>query len=501
MTLCLSCRIIYLAMTKQIILIYVIIIVQFYSQAQSGFIKKIDDKDFRQGPISANSIGDTYYFNEGLINIYTSVRSHRIYQLDKFGDILNMHWFRDTPGALQSFVRNGKYYTLGVLMKEDSNSYYCIREFDECLNVVEEYFYSAAGHYFLGNLSGPKFLKDGSLVFVASLAKDSTNILGEVVLDFVVIDSALAGITKRKTYDPGRFCNAQEFIGFNDNLLGIVTGFPDDSLLANRTKTKIMVFDKNLNLLDTLGFYGVERPYFRYNNSMVAPTDNSVYMSGRHMGGSCPHSISVLKMNTQYEIIDEADIYCATVDTSVFTAGINSLDCRGASELFVAGTMLVDPYLPGRAVLAKLDSTLRVEWMYFYCSGDVFILQGIHVTEDGGCLMLLNNNMMNNAHNSLIIKVDNNGLITSLHEAEDGFPVSPILISPNPGRGQMRIDLGPQLGACQLELYDMGAQLAIQTEVQGMGNIINTSALLAGTYVYKISNAAGFAESGKWVKE
>ncbi len=65
----------------------------------------------------------------------------------------------------------------------------------------------------------------------------------------------------------------------------------------------------------------------------------------------------------------------------------------------------------------------------------------------------------------------------------------------------MRIDLGPQHGACQLELYDMGAKLVIQTEVQGMGNIINTSALPAGTYVYKISNAAGFAESGKWVKE
>ncbi len=488
-------------MKKYFFLIIIIWFILFSAKSQNSFIKKIKDKDYVQGIVSANSIGDTYYLTEGLAEYYTLTRTCRVYQLDQFGEILNMRWFHDGHSALESFVRDGQYYTVGVLIKEDSNSYYCIRQYNESLEVVKEYLYPAVKYYGLSKMSSPKFLKDGSLAFVASLEKDSTNILGEVVLDFVVIDSALAEITKRKTYDPDRFCNAQDFIGFNDNLLGIVTGFPDDSLLANRTKTKIMVFDKNLNLLDTLGFYGVERPYFRYNNSMVAPTENSVYMSGRHMGGACPHSISVLKMNTQYEIIDEADIYCATVDTSVFTAGFNSLDSRDPKELFVGGTLLVDPYLPGRAVLAKIDSSLNIDWMYFYCDGGEFVVRDKHATSDGGCLMALVYDLNERACNSLIIKVDNNGLITSLHEAEDGFSISPILISPNPGKGQMRIDLGPQLGACQLELYDMGAKLAIQTEVQGTGNIINTSALPAGTYVYKISNAAGFAESGKWVKE
>ena len=61
--------------------------------------------------------------------------------------------------------------------------------------------------------------------------------------------------------------------------------------------------------------------------------------------------------------------------------------------------------------------------------------------------------------------------------------------------------LGPQLGACLIEFYDIGGKLIISQQIRGNANVMNTSALPSGAYVYKVSNAIGFAESGKWVKE
>ncbi len=274
----------------------------------------------------------------------------------------------------------------------------------------------------------------------------------------------------------------------------------------SNSSVELVGFDENMNVFKSCKLDGTGDKKIVNPAGMIFDAERNILIAGTHSFYSSSqveqNHLYVGKYSPDMDLISERMIY-NVMDSSSYPAYIQAIVMNSEGDIFMAGQLHHDYFFGSRAfIISKLDGNLDVLWTYFIqtVEGLKIMAHSVNPTLDGGFILTSSATYTSpNANFSVLFKIPNQPITTSIED--EYLKISPILISPNPGRGQMRIDLGPQLGACQLELYDMGAKLAIQTEVQGTGNIINTSALPAGTYVYKISNAAGFAESGKWVKE
>ncbi len=484
-------------MKKIAILLFLLVKVLY---AQNSFISSIVDQENIIRGVSLTESDGNYYLVVTSNNIESGEGTHGLMQFDAYGDHISSSFI---PGEFpfNVFKYEGRLWSLGFATINDS-VYYLLEERDDDLSVLNRYkFFTDLVNVNFVNQSCPNIGQNGELIFCSIFDLGQNESLDfNFLIDLVRIPKEQDTVFHKQYYDSNWLLAApKDFNCINNKYLTCGAGFPDTEWVA-----QIGVYDSLFNPLDTLIFNGLELLEVKHDNIIREKTPNEVIMSGRiwdedstGMGNSA-YSIGFVCLDSLLNLKDRRIVY-KNLDTMSYTAGFKSLDISDDGSFFIGGNIGANPTKATRITVSRIDSDFNTEWTYFYGGDNYYLLYCIAATDDGGCILSVLENGYN--HNILLIKLNDQGLITSLHENEDGFSISPILISPNPGKGQMRIDLGPQLGACQLELYDMGAKPAIQTEVQGTGNIINTSALPAGTYVYKISNAAGFAESGKWVKE
>jgi hypothetical protein len=70
---------------------------------------------------------------------------------------------------------------------------------------------------------------------------------------------------------------------------------------------------------------------------------------------------------------------------------------------------------------------------------------------------------------------------------------------PNPGKNMLNIRTG--LKDARVEVYDMNGRVVYGREITDNITAINTSAWVAGSYVWKVISNGKEAETGKWIKE
>ncbi len=484
-------------MKKIIIFLFIFVKVLY---AQTSFISNIVDSENIIRGISLTEFDGNYYLVSTSMNIATTQNTHGLLQINDNGELINSSFI---PGEFpfNVFKYEDRLWSLGYTTINDS-VYYLLEERENDLSILRRYLYfTDLVDVNYVNQSCPNIGSNGEFIFAAifDVGKDET--LGyNFLVDLVSIPRGLDTLFHKQYYNSNwLYAAPKDFNYINKKYLSCGLDFP-----ANEWATEIGVFDSLFNPLDTLIFNGMELPKIMHDNIIREKSPNEVIMSGRiwdedttGMGNSA-YSIGFVCLDSLLNY-EEIHIVYKNVDTMCHTAYFKSLDLAEDGSFFIGGTIGGNPNGVTRIVLSKIDSEYNTKWSYFYGGDKYYSLFCIEATTDGGCILSVIENGYN--HDILLIKLNDQGLITSLNDPGDGFSVSPILISPNPGREQLRIDLGPQLGACKLELYDLGGKLIISQQIRGNANIIHTSALPYGTYVYKVFNAAGFAESGKWVKQ
>ena len=83
----------------------------------------------------------------------------------------------------------------------------------------------------------------------------------------------------------------------------------------------------------------------------------------------------------------------------------------------------------------------------------------------------------------VILKLDNNGLITNMEETEES-KFSEAIVYPNPGITEMNIKVAAQYNVSKFVLYDINGNLVLSKEIHGNNHTINTNNLQQGSYIY-----------------
>ena len=268
---------------------------------------------------------------------------------------------------------------------------------------------------------------------------------------------------------------------------------------------KVVKVDENLltSSLSVLPAFAV------YYNNMVFVSNQDILFSGRfrHVGSSPrDDDMAVMYLNENYNIVKEK-LYGAvdTVDHPAYSKNISFID---PTRIFCGYNKNQDPLNLFSTnltwfSLVLLNDSLEVQWERFYGGDANYGLWHILATSDGGCLLAGTRydwTTQYNERDAILIKVDENGLITSTGPGPS-IQARDAIVYPNPGRERLTIERGPQIAGAKFVLYDMAGKTLIEKTLNHTTETLPTAHLPAGLYLWNITHKGKAVENGKWVKE
>jgi hypothetical protein len=202
------------------------------------------------------------------------------------------------------------------------------------------------------------------------------------------------------------------------------------------TPGKIAEFDQNLNYMETDSVpYGL---YF--NHSARWLTDTSYIVTGnKHIYNPINTNIGIAILNESNEFI-LGNHFGKMPDTISYVGAMSNLDLSPQGDIFFGGTSNI---FPGNLLyqqedswlmLINIDSDLGLNWKRFYGGNAYYYLWSLLATQDSGCLMLAtryDDNVQDQELDAYILKVDANGLFTSVYDIPS-LASNEILFFPNP---------------------------------------------------------------------
>lgn len=152
--------------------------------------------------------------------------------------------------------------------------------------------------------------------------------------------------------------------------------------------------------------------------------------------------------------------------------------------------------------IGMLNRQLQPYYMRFYGGDAQYLIEYVLHTSDGGMVIhamrLEDFTYTESDWDAFFLKVDKNGLITGITSPEI-CPLRSFLLSPNPGSNEVHLDLAPF--HAQLLIYNVsGILVHSQTLTQGT-NLINTTKLPKGIYIFSVTDENNNTSSQKWIKQ
>jgi hypothetical protein len=247
-----------------------------------------------------------------------------------------------------------------------------------------------------------------------------------------------------------------------------------------------------------------------FHNNIKKFNDYQYILSGQTWFPSASFDnefIAVEKLDANYHSANYRRIGPYLVDTVTYPAWIQNLDFIDTTSMFCGGTVNLQAY-PNQGnhsylILANLDNALNVKWQFFYGLDKYYEMHGLLSTTDGGCLLLatfFNFTQLGSDRDILLIKVDSNGLITSMN-SEPEFKISNAILYPNPGTEYINIQSGPQITGAEFYMFDMQGKPVLNEKINNTQLKVNTTNLSPGTYPWQIVFKNNVIESGKWIKK
>jgi hypothetical protein len=269
----------------------------------------------------------------------------------------------------------------------------------------------------------------------------------------------------------------------------------------DRGSIKIMQLDTNLQILN----YATAPNRFLSNIGTTRYNDTSYLIAGTVSGGSISlyQHIMVYWMNNNDTI--KGLEYMNNPDTILYSgAGENIITNR--NNIFITGCYNFNPSQahwqdePTWIQITKTDMELNVINTHFYGGDAYYNPYDIIPTSDGGAFITglrYNYTVPEHKWDAFALKVNEDGMVTDVPE-NASWKVKEALLYPNPGINTLYIQT--TLKNATLEMYDANGRLVIQQNINET-TTINTSALNAGMYFYRIMQKGEVKDSGKWVKQ
>ncbi len=208
------------------------------------------------------------------------------------------------------------------------------------------------------------------------------------------------------------------------------------------------------------------------------------------------NKVNVTKFDSNFNLLERYD-NIGYNDYNIQTLQLNAMDINSENEVMI-GT-----HFPGISSnyfnIAKTDSILNPIWQKFYevdLSAYWLILLA---TNDGGFMIIGDEDPSSGFSDVIIIKGDSLGNITNINGISAFIKVKECLVYPNPSTGIFNIIKGEQLENTIIEIYDITGKLIIQkkfTENQITIDLTNNS---KGSYFYNIQSDNMKIESGQMI--
>lgn len=272
--------------------------------------------------------------------------------------------------------------------------------------------------------------------------------------------------------------------------------------LRNHTENKFFTFDSNLNLLETHAFNtnGLGQLRISFN-------DTSTFLASitiRRSNDSERHN--VMKLNSTYQIVDTVELNYGQ-DTITYPGAGRSM-LRTDSCIWIVGMYNIDFYMPFLTQptwiqLSKLTFDLDIISQHYFGGEGTYTPFDIIETHDHGVAITGFYYDPNNPYglqmDPFILKTNIDGVVVSSKDHEPPITHEAIVI-PNPGTDHLIVKLAVQIKQADFILYDINGKEVLTSVVTGTDSFIDTSQLIAGTYIYHIISDNRLIGSGKWIK-
>ena len=261
------------------------------------------------------------------------------------------------------------------------------------------------------------------------------------------------------------------------------------------------MLDKNLYLTD----YDYARPHWINSPFGIKwDSDTSFYLAGEWNDGP-DDDIGFFKQFHPTDSTGNIFNTWGTLDTLDIPAA-DALDYKNKDSIFIGGTTNFGFYYfptPSWYFIIQTDSNLNVRWERFYGGDAHYIMWKIIASNDGGCIIAGTRydyqNVTEEELDIHILKLNSEGLMVGTPEGPT-IEMHEALVFPNPGTNYLKVRIAAQHKQSMFELYDINGRQVLTQQIFGKWGEVNTVFLTSGTYIYKIYNAEGLHESGKWIK-
>jgi hypothetical protein len=482
---------------KKIIIISAFVFISSFIKAQDYWFKIIPS-DYYQGPVSDIIISNNQYY-------FSAVEEY------------NSGWFNEYYSFICRVTESGEYYSTGILNNTNINLLGTSVKLDND-NLL------AIGHYYLPENNESFALWQVEYDLGLQIINEK---IDNIDIKFGYIMNSFKGYShdiyfqcagNSTPFAPGtnrsylaRLDQQQNII--IDTLLNKgsfdFAPYPEDQKIIIQSRGlddtpglefyQINVLDTNFMFISTpLSFIPDSLGYFF---SIEFSEDSNYYFSGmRYAGnGTSYNSFAASKANIELQ-----QLHYQSFDTLPywhFTPDHNGIDSyRG--NVYVGGNYeyrgTQQPY-PNYFTLTKMDTALNIINQHYYGGDKNYLLNTIKTTPEGDVLLLGRcSELDTDLWNIFIMKVDENGLITST-KGEPEIPIKNAIITPNPGKDYMQLHTG--IYPAQLQIFNINGQLVLEEVIQKNVTTIQTQSLSSGTFVWQLLKDGKVVETDKWVKE
>jgi hypothetical protein len=433
---------------KKIIIISAFVFISSFIKAQDYWFKIIPS-DYYQGPVSDIIISNNQYY-------FSAVEEY------------NSGWFNEYYSFICRVTESGEYYSTGILNNTNINLLGTSVKLDND-NLL------AIGHYYL-----PENNESFALWQV------------EYDLGLQIINEKIDNIDIKFGYIMNSFKGYSHDIYFQ--CAGNSTPFApgtNRSYLARLDQQQNIIIDTLLNK----GSFDFA-PY---------PEDQKIIIQSRGLDdtpGLEFYQINVLDTNfmfisTPLSFIPDSLGYFFSIefseDSNYYFSGMRYAGNGTSYNSFAASKANIE------LQQLKMDTSLSVISQHFYGGDKNYMLNSIKTTTEGDVLLLGRcSELDTDLWNIFIMKVDENGLITSIKE-EPEIPIKNAIITPNPGKDYLHLHTG--IYPAQLQIFNINGQLVLEEVIQKNVTTIQTQSLSSGTYVWQLLKDGKVVETDKWVKE
>jgi hypothetical protein len=237
-------------------------------------------------------------------------------------------------------------------------------------------------------------------------------------------------------------------------------------------------------------------------------SDTSYLLVGTSTISQEIHGIGLMENSISNHAILENQ-YGLNWDTLTKSAYKRSLDFIDENEIFVSGTANLEPVnwpfqeSPSWVMINKVDADFNIIWQKFFGGDAFYVVWDTQMSSDNCYLLACSKYVYEPGsydYDLLVIKIDENGIITGTDDKPPPIQVNDAIVYPNPGSSYLKVESGPQIDGALFELFDMTGKMAARETLNSRLMEINTSHLPSGNYTYRINWKNRLVGLGKWVK-